>query len=201
MPGLPQCLCVVWCPGGVFVVRGVGPYRRYCDEHFPCLGRRPGAPKWCGVGLVWRYFLWWAGAGGQGSTAFVEQILAVVDVPVIFSDKFQQSKSYMFLKEPPIQFIDRAGPPCCATETFTHSANVQKTGEIPQLLFLDKVDDMPVVVLKTLLKPVETPQVQFLDRLRYACCCAQDTAEARGDSTGAVLGQVEVCLLLCSRHC
>ena len=36
----------------------------------------------------------------QGSTAFVEQILAVVDVPVIFSDKFQQSKSYMFSKEP-----------------------------------------------------------------------------------------------------
>ena len=34
--------------------------------------------------------------------------------------------------------------------------------------------------------------VQFLDRLRYARCCAQDTAEARGYSTGAVLGLVEV---------
>ena len=55
-------------------------------------------------------FLRWAGAGGQGSTTFVEPILAVVDVPVVFSDKFQQSKSWMFLKEPQIQFIDRAGP-------------------------------------------------------------------------------------------
>ena len=27
------------------------------------------------------------------------------------------------------------------------------------------VADMPVVVLKTLLKPVETPQVQFLDKV------------------------------------
>ena len=41
------------------VVRGVVPYRRYCDEHFPCLGRRPGAPivgSWAGVGVaaVWR---------------------------------------------------------------------------------------------------------------------------------------------------
>ena len=42
----------------------------------------------------------------QGSTAFVEQILAVVDVPVIF-DKFQQSMSYMFSKVPQIQFIHR----------------------------------------------------------------------------------------------
>ena len=44
--------------------------------------------------------------GWEGSTALVEQILAVVGVPVIF-DKFQQSKSYMFSEEPQIQFIDR----------------------------------------------------------------------------------------------
>ena len=37
--------------------------------------------------------------------------------------------------------------------------------EVPQLLFSDKVADMPVVVLKTLLKPVETPQVQYLDKV------------------------------------
>ena len=30
----------------VCVVRGVGSYRRFCDEHFLCPGRRPGAPKW-----------------------------------------------------------------------------------------------------------------------------------------------------------
>ena len=33
--------------------------------------------------------------------------LLVVDVPVIISDKFQQSMSYMFSKEPQIQFIHR----------------------------------------------------------------------------------------------
>ena len=38
---------------------------------------------------------------------------------------------------------------------------VQKTAEVPHVQFIDKVADMPVVVLKTLLKPVETPQVQL----------------------------------------
>ena len=52
---------------------------------------------------------------------------------------------------------------------------MQKTVEVPQLQFSDKVVDIPVVVLK-------------------------NTAEARGDSTGAVLGQVEVCPLLSSRY-
>ena len=56
-------------------------------------------------------FLRWAGRVGRVQQTFVEPILAVVDVPVVFSDKFQQSKSWMFLKEPQIQFIDRAGPP------------------------------------------------------------------------------------------
>ena len=137
------------CPASpsvcVCVVRGVGPYRRYCDEHFPCLGRRPGAPKWvpgwcgCWVGVAVLFKVGWGGwaefngvcgadPGGRGR-------------PCVFSDKFQQSESYMFSKVPQIQFIDRAGPPCCATETFTHSANCAKTGDIPQVLFLDKVDD------------------------------------------------------------
>ena len=31
-------------------MRGVGPYRRYCDEHFPCLEWRPGG--WAGAGLA-----------------------------------------------------------------------------------------------------------------------------------------------------
>ena len=48
----------------------------------------------------------------------------VVDVPVIFSDKFQQSKSYMFLKAPQLQFIDRVVDiPVFRAETCTHSAN------------------------------------------------------------------------------
>ena len=82
----------------------------------------------------------------QGSTAFVEQILVVVDVPVIFSDKFQQSKSYMFSKEPQIQFIDRVlDLPVVQRRRGTHSAALQKTGEIPQVLFLDRLMT-PVVV-------------------------------------------------------
>ena len=48
----------------------------------------------------------------------------VVDVPVIFSDMFQQSKSYMFLKAPQLQFIDRVVDiPVFRAETCTHSAN------------------------------------------------------------------------------
>ena len=39
-----------------------------------------------------------------------------------------------------------AGPPYYATETCSHSATVQKTGEIPQVHFLDKVVGIPVGV-------------------------------------------------------
>ena len=51
----------------------------------------------------------------------------------------------------------------------------------------------------TVQKTVEVPKlqsVQFSESCGHARCCAQDTAEARRDSTGAVLGQVEVCPLL-----
>ena len=70
MPGKPQCLCVEWCPGGVCVVRGFGPYRRYCDEHFPCLwggAREPqsGLPDGAGVGR--------GGAGGV--VQFLDEVL------------------------------------------------------------------------------------------------------------------------------
>ena len=58
--------------------------------------------------------------GGKGSTAFVEQILAVVDVLVIFSVKFQQSKSYMFLKEPPSSSTELDLP---VVQRKRHSAN------------------------------------------------------------------------------
>ena len=62
---------------------------------------------------------------------------------MIFSDKFQQSKQAVHVLEGAPDSVHRqsAGPPCCATETCTHSATVQKTGEIPHVQFLDKVDD------------------------------------------------------------
>ena len=131
-PASPSVLCVVCCPGVVCVVRGVACTEDIATNIFLDWGGAPkSVPGWCGCLVGVAVLLRWAGAGGQGSTAIVEQILAVVDVPVTFSDEFQQSKSYMFLKEPQIQFIDRAGPPCCATETLTHSANCPEDGRNP----------------------------------------------------------------------
>ena len=78
MPGWPQCLRVVWCPGGVCVVRGVGPYRRCCDEHFPCLGRRPGAPMWAPG--------WCAGVGRGGTGGAVQFLDEVLGMPVVVFD-------------------------------------------------------------------------------------------------------------------
>ena len=47
-----------------------------------------------------------------------------LDVPVLFNDKFQQSKLYMFLKAPQLQFIDRVVDILVMrAETCTHSAN------------------------------------------------------------------------------
>ena len=62
-----------------------------------------------------------------------------------------------------MQFFDWLGHPLLYNDRCL-GLTVQKTVDVPQLQFSDKVADMPVVVLKTLLKPVETPQVQFLDR-------------------------------------
>ena len=49
------------------------------------------------------------------------EILAV-DVPVLFSDKYLQSKVYV-MKVLQIHFVDDFGHSCCAAETGTHSAN------------------------------------------------------------------------------
>ena len=148
-------------------MRGVGPYRRYCDEHFPCLGRRPGAPKWvpgwCGGGSGWNCFSGLVRVV-QGSSAFVKQILVVVDVFVIFSDKFQQSKSHENVEVHQIQFIDRVlDLRVVQRSRGTHSATVQKTSEIPQVLFLDRMMTLVVVhrlVVVTEQKTVVVPQLQ-----------------------------------------
>ena len=69
--------------------------------------------------------------GGRESSRRL--LFSVVDVPVIFNDKFQQSKSYMFSKEPQLQFIDRVLDLLVVQRRRgTHSATVQKTDSIPR---------------------------------------------------------------------
>ena len=87
-------------------MRGVEPCLTRYDGHcYISQGRRPGAPKWRRgpQGLL----------PGRVLQRFVEQIideegvvLAVVDVPVICSDKFLQ---FLFfgVEVPQLQFIDR----------------------------------------------------------------------------------------------
>ena len=90
--------------------------KRYDGHCHISLGRRPGAPKW-GSWMVWE--VGGATVGPQGLLPgrvlqrFVEQIidedgvvLAVVDVLVICSDKFQQ---FLFfgVEVPQLQVIDR----------------------------------------------------------------------------------------------
>ena len=67
--------------------------------------------------------------------------LLVVDVPVMISDKFQQSTVYEN-KVPQFQFVDRVVDFSSLLQRRVPTVQtVQKTGEIPQLQFLDKVDD------------------------------------------------------------
>ena len=69
-----------------------------------------------------------------------DSFLPFVDVSVIFNDKFRQSKSYMFSKEPQLQFIDRVlDLPVVQRRRGPHSATVRKTDLIPQVQFLGKV--------------------------------------------------------------
>ena len=69
-----------------------------------------------------------AGAGSAGGC------LSVVDVPLIISDKFQQSIVYVNVEVLQIQVHRHSGG-------LFRCAAVQKTGDIPQLQFLDKVYD------------------------------------------------------------
>ena len=115
--------------------------KRHDGHYYISLGRRPGAPKW-----VPGWCRWWVGGAtvcprgllpGRVLQRFVEQIidedgvvLAVVDVPVICSDKFLQ---FLFfgVEVPRLQFID--------------SSRGDITVEITQVQFLEKVVDVPVV--------------------------------------------------------
>ena len=107
-----------------FPVGGMSsPHGRYRGGGWGDGGRRGGGGGIFKVG----------GAGGFFSS--------VVDVLVIISDKLQQC--------PRFSSSTVVGPSCCATETCSHSA-VQKTGEIPQVVFLDTVE-MPVVVQRQVL--------------------------------------------------
>ena len=126
-----------------------------------------------------------AGGGGAGEglrclsglvpQRFVEQFLSVVDVPVIFKDKFQQSKRFelkvpqtqFFLRVPDIpvptqrqvptvltltvqvQFLEGLTPVVVQRQVFV--VTVQKTVEVPQLQVID------VGVVQFLDKVVEVP--------------------------------------------
>ena len=59
----------------------------------------------------------------------------------------------------------------CGNRQETLIATAQKTGEVPQAQFLDRVDNVPVSVqrqtsmIKKARKTVQTPQIQFVDRV------------------------------------
>ena len=112
MRGKPQCLCVVWCPGGV----SVGPYRRYCDEHFLV---------WCGAREPQSGFP--DGAGFKGGLEGGWRVLSVVDVLVIISDKLQQS-ARTWRCPTSSSSTEWWTFPLCSSDVY-HSATVQKTGE------------------------------------------------------------------------
>ena len=86
--------------------------------------------------------------------------LLVVDVPVIISDKFQQSIVYEDVEVPQIQFIDRVVDLSVVLQRRVPTVQtVQKTGEIPQLQFLDRCQ------VGTEQKTVEVPQLQCSDKV------------------------------------
>ena len=67
-------------------------------------------------------------------------LFLIVDVPVFYNDKFQQSKSYMFSKEPQLQFIEECWTSLlCNGDVVPTGATVHKTDLIPQVQFLGKV--------------------------------------------------------------
>ena len=110
------------------------PLGRYRGGGWGDGGRRGG-----GGGIFFR----WVGRGGFFSS--------VVDVPVIISDKLQQSIVDENLEVPKIQFIDRVVDiPVVLQRRVPTVQTVQKTGEIPQVVFLDTVET-PVVVQRQVL--------------------------------------------------
>ena len=139
-----------------------GPYRRYCDEHFPCLVWCPGAPKRFPDGAG---FKGWGGAGLAGPFGCGRPC-----------DHHRQAPAVHRVEVPQFQFIDRVVDfsvvlqrrvptvLLCRRPVRSHSCSfwtrfmtlvvvqrqvlgltVQKTVDVPQLQCSDKVVDVPVV--------------------------------------------------------
>ena len=152
-----------------------------------CLGRRIislFAATLSVMMALWRWRRWGLGSGGCGRPC----------------DHQRQAPAVHCVRErggAPFQFIDRVVDFSVVFQRRVPTVQtVQKTGEFPQVLFLDRLMT-PVVMQRQvlgvdsaencgsstvavlgqgcghacccaqLLKPVEIPQVQFLDRLRY----------------------------------
>ena len=92
--------------------------------------------------------------------------LSLVDVPVITSDKIQQSIVHENVEVHQIEFINRVvGFSVVLQRRVPTVQTVKKTGEIPEVVFLDKVET-PVVAQRQVLgvtvqKTVEFPQLQY----------------------------------------
>ena len=108
---------------------------------------------------------------GRVLERFVEQIdedgvvLAVVDGPVICSDKFLQ---FLFcgVEVPQLQFIDRVAESSLPWRFHSCRSwrkwSVCYAGRRGFVQFLDKVVDMPVGVQRQVSRTVKVPQIQFI---------------------------------------
>ena len=119
-----------------------------------------------------------------------------MDVPVIISDMLHHS-FVENVEVPQTQFFDRVVVLLLSQRQGCTVQTVQKIGDSPGAVL--GLVGTPVVVQRQVLgfteqKTVDVPQLQFLDKV--AVCLLLYYAEARGDSTGAVLGQVVTCPLL-----
>ena len=92
----------------------------------------------------------------------------VVDVPVLFSDKFLQSKEFDLIV-PQIQFIFRVWDIRVVEQRRVHTVRiVHKTGDSPGAV-LGRMSTCPLVCkrqvlgVQTVQKTLEVPQLQFID--------------------------------------
>ena len=111
--------------------------------------------------------------GGRKSSrrAGADSFLPVVDVSVTFNDKFQQFKSYMFLKAPQLQFIDRVlDLPVVQRRRGTHSVNCAVVRRDSTGTVLGQSRCARVVQRQMLgsmvLQTVESPQLQSIEGRR-----------------------------------
>ena len=83
----------------------------------------------------------------------------------MFSDKLQRSKSYEKVEVPQIQFIVIVlDIPVATQRRLPTVQTVQKTGEFPQVQFLDNLT-RPSCATTDVGVPLENPQVQFIDKV------------------------------------